>query len=269
MNVLHLVLAGSILIVTSCITPMQKREMTDDIHTLKEHVALLQASLNEGRTHTQASGEVHQRNLASTSADLERMNQELKRMKGEIDTLKVGVSMGQLPGQETPPEGSVAAQLAEVRTRLDALDARVSDLASSGGGGSKKASSDRKDSSVNADAQSLEAAYDRKHYKEVVQDAPAVVKKSKGKDRERVLTIYGESLSKLGRHKEAALQFNEILEGKPNEKVAAYSKLKVAESFKAMGDKDTSKLFYEDIVAKHPDSPEAVKARKALGNKKK
>jgi tetratricopeptide (TPR) repeat protein len=255
----------SIVCLFSCITPMQKREMNDDIQKLKEHVALLQQSLNEGRSHTQTTGEIHQKNLASTHADLDRTQQDIKRIKGDIDALKVGVTMGQLPGQETPPEGSVAAQLAEIKIRLEALESRVSDLASSGG--VKK--SDKKDSgSVNADADSLQKAFDRKHYKEVVQDSPAVLKKLKGKDRERVLSMYGESLMKNGKHKEAALQFNEILESKPSDKMAPYAKLKVAECFKAMGDKETSKLFYEEVIAKYPDSPEAVKAKKAIGNKK-
>lgn len=253
------------LVLSSCMTPMQKREMTNDIQTLKEHVAVLQAALNEGRSHTQTTGEVQQKNLASTNADLERMQQDMKRIRGDIDSLKVGVTMGQLPGQEAP-EGSVAAQLAEVRMRLDSLESRVSEIATSGG--SKK--KDGKDSgSVNADADSLNKAYERKHYKEVVQDAPAVLRKLKGKDKEQVLTIYGESLIKVGRHKDAALQFNEILEGKPNDKMAAYAKLKVADCFKAMGDKETSRLFYEEIVTKYPDSPEAEKAKKSLGSKKK
>ncbi len=262
---IHSIFALSLVLLSSCMTPMQKREMNDDIQRLKENVSILQQSLNEGRTHVQASGEVHQKNLASTHADLDRVQQDIKRIKGDIDTLKVGVTMGQLPGQETPPEGSVAAQLTEVRSRLEALEARVSDLASAGA--VKK--SDKKDSSsVNADTDSLEKAFERKHYKEVVQDAPSVLKKLKGKDRERVLSMFGESLMKTNKHKEAALQFNEILEGKPSEKSAAYAKLKVAECFKAMGDKDTSKLFYEEVISKYPDSPEAAKAKKALGSKK-
>ncbi len=253
---------------TSCITPMQKREMSDDIHTLKEHVATLQAALNEGRTHTQASGEVQQRNLASISADNERLNQEIKRMKGEIDTLRVGVSMGQLPGQEIPPDGSIAAKLADVQARLDAMDSRITDLQTASASPSKS-SNKRKESSVNADTDSIRKAFERKHYNEVIEDAPAVLKKLKGKDREAVLSHYGESLMKTNRNKEAALQFNEILESKPNDKISAYAKLKLADCFKAMGDKETSKLFYEEILSKYPESPEAAKAKKALGSKKK
>lgn len=247
---------------TACITPMQKREMNDDIQTLKEHVATLQTALNEGRSHNQQTGEVQQRNLASFSADVERLNQEIKRMKGDIDTLRVGVTMGQLPGQETPAEGSAMARLAEIQTRLDAMDARITDIQTATPAAKNSKKGDK--TSVNADPDSLRKAFDRKHYNEVIEDAPAVLKKLKGKDREGVLAIYGDSLMKVGKHKEAALQFNEIVESKPSDKAAANAKLKLAECFKSMGDRETSKLFYEELVAKYPDSPEATKAKKAL-----
>lgn len=247
---------------TACITPMQKREMNDDIQALKEHVATLQTALNEGRSHNQQTGEVQQRNLASFSADVERLNQEMKRMKGDIDTLRVGVTMGQLPGQEAPAEGSLMARLADIQARLDAMDTRITDIQNAAPAGKSPRKSDK--TSVNADSDSLRKAFDRKHYNEVIEDAPAVLKKLKGKDRESVLGIYGDSLMKVGKHKEAALQFNEIVESKPTDKAAANAKLKLAECFKAMGDKETSKLFYEELVAKYPDSPEAAKAKKAL-----
>jgi tetratricopeptide (TPR) repeat protein len=260
-----------LLLATGCVTPAQKREMNEDIQRLKESVVALQQAINEGRTHTQSSGEIQQKNLASTHADLERLQQDIKRVRGDIDALKVGVTTGQMPGQEVPPEGTVATQLGDIRARLDALEAKVAELAVSGVSSSRK--SDKGDkkgdqSSVNADPDSLEKAFERKKYKEVAQDAPVVLKKVKGKDKEKILTMYGDSLAKINRHKEAALQYNEILEMKPSEKVAASTTLKLAESFKAMGDKETSKLFYEDLVTKYPDSSEAQKAKKALGHKK-
>ena len=70
---------------------------------------------------------------------------------------------------------------------------------------------------------------------------------------------------KLNRYKEAALQFNELVELKPAAKSMALAKLRLGDCFKAMGDKDTSKLFYDEVIAKFPDSPEAAKAKKSLG----
>ncbi len=187
-------------------------------------------------------------------------------MKGDIDGLKVGVQTGQIPGQEVPAEGNVATQIADLRARIDVLEARITDLMASGGAAKPGAGTP---ASANADPESLKKAYSRKHFKEVAQDAPSVIKKLKGKDRNEVLMIYGESLSKLNRHKEAALQFNEIVESKPEDKVLAQAKLRVADSLRAMGDKETSRLFYEEIAAKFPGTAEAEKAQKALKSKKK
>jgi TolA-binding protein len=258
------------LVTTSCVTPVQKKEIQDDIQTLKMAVASLQTSMNDGRSHVVTTGEVQQRNLASTNAEMDRLQQEVKRIKGDIDVLKVGVTQGQLPGQEAPAEGTVASQLAEIRARLDAIESRLAESAVNATASTKK-SGDKKEtgaSSINASIDSLEQAYNRKRYKEVVEDAPSVLKKSKGKSKERALIVYGDSLMRIGRHKEAALQFNEVIESKPNDKIAAYAKLKVAECFKAMGDKETSRLFYDEIIARYPDSPEADKAKKAIGSKK-
>jgi tetratricopeptide (TPR) repeat protein len=241
---------------------MQKREMTNDIQTLKEHVAVLQSGVKEGRTQSQAVGDVQQKNLATTQAEMERVNQDIKRIKGDIDSLKVGVTMGQMPGQEAAQD-SVAAKLVEIQERLERIEGRVSELSSTGT--SKKPGAVKV--SANADSESIVKAYERKRYAEVIQDAPGVLRKVKGKDREQVLNIYGESLYRTKKYKEAALQFNEILESKPSDAAAASAKLRVADSFKAMGDKDTSKLFYEEVLTKYPDSPEAAKAKKALGKK--
>jgi TolA-binding protein len=80
--------------------------------------------------------------------------------------------------------------------------------------------------------------------------------------------MYGESLMKLQKPKEAALQFNELIELKPGEKQMALAKLRLGDAFKAMGDKDTSKLFYDEVATKYAGTPEADKAKKALKSKR-
>lgn len=94
------------------------------------------------------------------------------------------------------------------------------------------------------------------------------LKKAKGKEREQILIAFGESLLKVGRPKEAALQFNEVVESKPSDKNMAIAKLRLGDAFKAMGDKDTSRLFYDEVATKYANSPEGEKAKKALRSKK-
>jgi TolA-binding protein len=217
-------------------TPMQKKEMEDDIYRLQTRVLQLESMISNNRVSEQKVGEQHHKSIASTSSDVERLNIEVKRMKGDIDALRVGVQTGQMPGQE---------------------------------GSQDTKSTDKKESlSGNADAASVQAAFERKHFKEVVEDAPSALKKAKGKDREQVLMAYGESLMRLNRPKEAALQFNEVVELKPTERNMAIAKLRLGDAFKSMGDKDTSKLFYEEVASKYGNTPEGEKAKKALKAKK-
>ncbi len=247
--------------------------MDDHIYRLQTRVLQLESNVSTSRNADQKAGETHHKNLASTSSDVERLNIEVKRMKGEIDALRVGVQTGQMPGQEAGQEGSMASQMAEIRARLDAIESQQKDLMASMEGGSKKKSSDKDKkeslaSSANADPDSLKNAFDRKHFKEVAEDAPAVLKRAKGKDKEEVLMMYGESLMKLGRQKEAAVQFGDLVDLKPGDKQMAIAKLRLGDAFKALGDKDTSKLFYEEVSTKYAGTPEGDKARKALKSKK-
>jgi TolA-binding protein len=73
---------------------------------------------------------------------------------------------------------------------------------------------------------------------------------------------------KLQRPKEAALQFSELVELKPGEKQMALAKLRLGDAFRAMGDKDTSKLFYDEVATKYAGTPEGDKAKRALKSKR-
>lgn len=265
---------ANIFLIASCVTMQQKKDMDDRLYNLQTRLLQLESNLANSRMADIKAGDVHHKTLASTSSDVERLGLEVKRVKGDIDALKVGVQTGQMPGQEAQPEGSIGSQLAEIRSRLDAVENQQKEILVSLDGNSSSLSKkihDKKENSagsVNADTDSLQTAFDRKHYKEVVEDAPAVLKKSKGKDRMQVLMIYGESLMKLGHPKEAALQFNELIELKPAEKQMALAKLRLGDAFKAMGDKDTSKLFYDEVASKYAGTPEGDKAKRALKSKR-
>jgi TolA-binding protein len=260
--------------VTSCVTPAQKREMDDHIFRLQTRLLQLESNLANSRTADQKTGEVNSKSIASTSSDVERLGIEVKRIKGDIDALKIGVQTGQMPGVEGHQEGSIGAQLAEIRSRLETVENQQKEIinAMDHGGSVAKKGSDKKDSSTdvagNSDLDSVQAAYKKKKYKDVTELAPSAIGKSKGKDKINLLMIYGESLMKLQRPKEAALQFNELIELKPGEKQMALAKLRLGDAFKAMGDKDTSKLFYDEVATKYAGTPEADKAKKALKSKR-
>lgn len=259
---------------TACVTPAQKREMDDHIFRLQTRLLQLESNLANSRTADQKAGEVHSKTIASTSSDVERLGIEVKRIKGDIDALKIGVQTGQMPGVEGQQEGSIGAQLAEIRLRLNTVENQQKEIlnAMDHGGSVAKRTLDKKDSPTetagNSDLDSVQAAYKKKKYKDVTELAPAAIGKSKGKDKINLLMMYGESLMKLQRPKEAALQFNELIELKPGEKQMALAKLRLGDAFKAMGDKDTSKLFYDEVATKYAGTPEGDKAKRALKSKR-
>lgn len=272
--ILAAALSAVFLCTTSCITPAQKREMDDHIYRLQTRLLQLESNLANSRMADQRAGEVNNKHIAATSSDVERLGIEVKRVKGEIDALKIGVQTGQMPGVEGHQEGSIGAQLTEIRARLEAVENQqkeiINALESSGSGGAKKLS-EKKESitpSETSDGESVQTAYKRKKYKDVVELAPTAISKAKGKEKMSLLMVYGESLMKLQRYKEAALQFNELVELKPGEKQMASAKLRLGDAFKAMGDKDTSKLFYDEVATRYAGTPEGDKAKRALKSKR-
>ncbi len=261
----------TLLMASGCITPQQKRQMDDDIYRLQTKVLELETSLSHAKNSDQKVGEVNNKTIASTSSDVERLGLEVKRMKGDIDALRVGVQTGQMPGEEGPQDGSIGSQLAEIKSRLEAVENQQKEIISSldkGSSSAKKTAEKKSQGSTAADFDSLKTAFDRKHFREVAEDAPNVLKKAKGREREQALMMYGESLMRLQRPKEAALQFNELVELKPGDKQLAVAKLRLGDAFKSMGDKDTSQLFYEEVATKYAGTPEGDKAKKALKSKK-
>lgn len=261
-------------IVTSCVTPAQKREMDDHIYRLQTRLLQLESNLANSRTAEQRAGEVSSKHIAATSSDVERLGIDVKRIKGDIDALKIGIQTGQMPGVESPQEGSVSAQLSEIRSRLELVENQQKELlhALESGAAVARKSTEKKDhtpSSIEAsDFETVQVAYKRKKHKEVTELAPSAIAKAKGKDKMNLLMMYGESLMKLQRPKEAALQFNELVELKPGEKQMALAKLRLGDAFKAMGDKDTSKLFYDEVATKYAGTPEGDKAKRALRSKR-
>ena len=253
---------------SSCVSLQQKREQDEKIFAMQTHMIQLEDSMATGRSTDRKVGENRNKTLTAAASDLERMGNEIKRMRGDLDAVKIGVETGQMPGQELPPEGSVATRLADIVARLSTLETRVQEQSTSANStqnltppSAKKEGAQAID---HADLGTLKIAYDRKRYKEVAEDAPKLLRNAKGRERQSELMMYGESLLKLNRPKEAALQFNDLVELKPEDKLMAVAKLRLGDSFKAMGEHETSQLYYQEVIEKHPGTSEAKLAKKAL-----
>ncbi len=76
-----------------------------------------------------------------------------------------------------------------------------------------------------------------------------------------------DSLLQDKKYDEAIVEFNKVVEGSPKSPFTPPALLKQAQAFKAQGKTKVSNLVLEKLIADHPKSPEAVQARKLLGNR--
>lgn len=298
-----------LLMITGCFTPAKERQLHDEIFGLQTRVMQLEGALMDENT---PAGEAAKRRLASTAADIEKISNEMNRIKGELDALKLGVSTGFMPGVEGDQSNSVGGKIRSLSERMATLEAtqgdvvaslekqgvnlkspekaaeksktnragdRTSDL--SGERSLDKQSdkiSDRADHEKAASAEEphksdkslatlkqFRDAYGKRQFKRVIEDAPAAIKLlTKAKDREEVAFLHAEALYKLGQMREAALQFNEFIDSKPAAKYLPQARLRMGDAFRNLGDPATAKIYYQELITKHPKSPEATKAKDRL-----
>jgi len=265
---------------TGCYTPAKERQVKNDIFAVQTRMLQLEQQLIEGNKETSQVGEVAKRTIASTSSEMERMSKDLQRTRGEIDALKIGVATGQMPGQEQSAEGSIATQLADLKERMTALEQQQADIlaALEKGAKSNKAKPEEKtkggkqgtkESAAKGSAEAattaqLKVLFDKKKYKQVTEDGPGVIKGTKGKDKEEASFMVAESFYRMGKLRDAALQFNQFLETKPSGKNVPLANMRMGDSFRQLGDTATAKIYYEELITNFPASDEAAKAKERL-----
>lgn len=264
---------GSIIVVvllTACMTPREKRQMQQDVFSLQTRLLTMEQSFADNSKVVRSTGDSTSKRIASTRTELDKIQQDIQRIKGDIDMLKIAVRTGRIPGDATGEE-SVGARLDSISERLAAVEGEQENVvqAIQSAGGSSKQAKVTKRSNNNArepitSAKSMQTAFDGKRYLHVVEDGPKVIDEASGKSKQQAQFLYAESLYKLGRLRDAALRFSEFVESKPDKKYLPLAKMRLGDCFRHLGDKDTSKIFYEELVQEFPKSPEAEKARERL-----
>ena len=79
----------------------------------------------------------------------------------------------------------------------------------------------------------------------------------------------GEAYYSQGKYNEAILAYNEVLVGSPKSDRVPAALLRQASAFAELGDKIDARLILQKLIAEHPTSPEAARAKRqllALGN---
>ena len=250
------------LIFSGCILPKEKKQMQGEIVDVTTRVVALEQALE---TNVKSQGETANKRIASTRADLDKINLELRRLRGEIDALRVGVVTGQMPGAQNSEE-SVAAKLDQMSQRLELVEISQDELIDSIKKAGIKKRKKKTERPALTSVSALQSAFDSRRYLHVVQDAPGLESKTKGAEKTQLQFLYAESLYKLGKLRDAALKYNDFLESKPEKKYLPTAKMRMGDCFRHLGEFDTSRIYYEEVLAEFPKSEEAKTAKERLAD---
>jgi TolA-binding protein len=258
---------------TGCMTPAEERQLKDDIFSLQTRLVAMEGQVgNQSKEITSQAS----RQEASVSTRLDKISIEIQRIKGDIDSLRVGVVTGQLPGgAEGTQETSASKNMTDIVARIDAIEENQNriiaaiDKAIETKKPEKKSESaeskERKESEAKLKTfKDMKTAFDNKNYKLIADHGEKLVGTFKQKKTKQEATfMLAESYYKSGNIREAALRYDEYLESKPTENLS-FSLLRMGDSFKQLGDAETAKIYYQELIQKYGKSEEAKQARDKL-----
>jgi TolA-binding protein len=278
MNPWPILTCSAFLTLTACLTPAEEQQLKDDIFGLQSRVLQLENQLSvQGKEINSATN----RQEASMGTRMDKITVEMQRIKGEIDALRIGVTTGQLPGADPDQEGSVALALSQLTERIatvednqnkilgvidKSVDSKRTDKKD--GAGAKDKDKDKKVAEKKAPSlknlDDVREAFAKKKFKLVAEEGGKVLASVKGKkDKQEATFIFAESLYKSGEIREAALKYNEFIESKPNENMSL-ALLRMGDCFKQLGDAETAKIYYQELIQKFSNTDEAKQAKDKL-----
>ena len=255
-----LILLGLLVLATGCITPSEKKAMKGDIFSLQTR--LLQVE-KQYQVETKEASKSANKRIASTYSDMEKLKKDIREMRGNLDALRMGVITGQMPGASAA-EGSVASSLSALNERMDAIEETQKEIVAA----VKKAGlKTRKRSRKPAKSLSaLEEQFEKKQYNYVVEDSGKLLSGASVEDRSEIQYLQAEALYKLGRMRDAALKFNDLIEASPEAERLRHAKMRMGDCFKNLGDKESAKIYYEEVITEFPDSEEASKSKTQMAD---
>ena len=251
---------GVVLLGSGCITPSEKKRLNNELFSAQSRLLNLEKQLSVNQAEVKTTGSSASRRIASTKADLDKINRELGLIRGELDSLKVAVKTGKLPGSSE--DGlSVGGRLTSINDRVEALEESQEELLEAISKAGAKSTSKRKSATTVAE---LQKAFDANRFTHVTKDAGDLLKTVPEDDKEQVRFLYAESLYKLGKLREAALKFNDFIDAKPTDRYLPQAQLRMGDCFRHLGDMETAKLYYGELLKNFPKSEAAQTAEERL-----
>ncbi|MBP6219436.1 MAG: tetratricopeptide repeat protein [Oligoflexales bacterium] len=271
---------------TACIN--QNERLREDLFNVQTRLLTLERKTEEKGQAVLEKGEATNKRMAAAGTRLEQLEAEVARARGELDALREGLKLGKLPGQ-TDDEPSIAKNIKDLWDRLHSLEAAQADMLkaleefgkkkvdSEHGSRAKKQIAERgKTAPEDVPQETLvplknlgqvRTAFKKKQYKSIAEAFPVLIQakpKVSPKDKEELRFYYAESLYKTGKIQEAAVSYNEILQSHFFQSHQAKIQLRLGDCFQKLGEKDAAKVYYKELLSKHPKTAEAEAARNLL-----
>ncbi|MBI2603474.1 MAG: tetratricopeptide repeat protein [Deltaproteobacteria bacterium] len=257
------VLIISVILISGCI---HEDEFRKELFDVEKRLVDLEHDIKDKQS-------TDNKQYISSSSRVESMEEEFQKMKGEVERLRIGVQTGELPGQ-TDQEDSIAKKIEKTkeqiktlekeRETLEKLEERISDLEKSqmeilsilenyeNKGGQKRKALDS--------LAEVEKAFKRRNYLHIIEDLPPALKKD-SKNNIDFLFYYSESLFKLGKLKEAAVSYNDLIKKDKKDKYGSKSYFRIGDCFRFLGDNKAALSYYKQLLEKYPTGPESERVR--------
>ena len=244
---------------SSCITPGEKKDMQNDIFNVQTRLLALERKLLDTSKDAKSTGESATKRIANTQAELDKIFRDLQQIRGDMDSLKVGVVTGQLPGQPIA-ENSLAQSLTKLDSRMEQMEQTQADLIDA----LKKAGLNIKTPPKKAEIkiqspEQLKTALENKLYEQVIIEGNRLLNESSSEITKSELRLtLAESHYQLRHHRDAIEFFITILDSYHLKEKIPFVKMRLGDSFRELGELATARAYYEELVREYPESKEAL-----------
>ena len=246
---------------TGCMSTQDGEVLKEDLFKAQKRLLELEHRFEKTGEESKSQGNKANKELASANVRQDKMDAEIRKLKGELGTIRQGVITGELPGFEEQVD-SVAKTLQSLTTRIEALEkTQLEILAILQKGKNSKG----KQEVALKNLSDVMKAFRAKRYMSITRDTKAIIKKTKKEKVQAQLKFYyAESLFKVGRLRDAVLAFNELSSTKHLNEEMPQVHLRIGDSFRLLGDKKAAVVYYKETVNKFPDSEEAIRAQEHI-----
>ena len=255
--------------INACVTHSTMNTWLADMHSLKKRVLELERGLLEATEESANKGNISTKQYTSNRQRLDDIDAKLQTVMGLLDAVKVGVITGKYPGLDSDSE-SIAGSISDLQMRVTEIESSHTVLMQEFKRlvalyDKKRALKQNKKRKTISSLKGLRTAFEKKRYLYVFEDAKRIIKRMQESDnKHEAMYLHAESAFKLGKIRDAALYYNELVEKSGEGKYTKTAKTRLGDCFRYLGDIATAKLFYEEIVRSYPESQEAVKAEEKL-----